>query len=272
VSFPSYSLHNHTTWSDGQTSIQEMVDEANRLGLKEIGISDHFTYAPWVQPIEWSMWPEDLSEYVLSVLSVQSATRKTRVRLGIEADFFPETVDEVRRRLREHSFDYVIGSVHFCYGFPLDSRAEDWAGLSQDKIDTIWKDYWALVRQMAESGVFDVAAHLDLPKKFGYYPSRDFVAEEQSALKAIADSGLAIEINTNGWNLPCAEAYPSLRLLTQARELGIPLVISSDAHHPRRLTEHFPRARELALAAGYTEVVYYEQRRRTALPLQRTEP
>ena len=263
MTFPSVSLHNHTTWSDGEPTVQELVAEANRIGLEEVGISDHYTLNPR-GPVSWSMPLDRLGEYVESVRSVGSSTI---VRLGIEADFFPETVEDLRARVAAHPFDYVIGSVHFVAGFGIDSRAEDWAVLTSTVVSGIWRGYWALVRQMAESGAFDIVGHLDLPKKFGFRPDIDLSEEESAALKAIAQCGMAIEINTNGWNLPCAEAYPSLKLLKQARTLGIPLVISSDAHHPRRLVEHFDRARDLARDAGYTELVRYEGRRRTPYPL-----
>ena len=48
---------------------------------------------------------------------------------------------------------------------------------------------------MAESGVFDFAAHLDLPKKFGFKPAANLSAESSAALDAIAAAGMAIEIN-----------------------------------------------------------------------------
>ena len=266
MTFPACSLHNHTTWSDGQSSVQEMVEEAARIGLREVGISDHFTHSPGGRAVQWSMHPEQLNEYVEDVRSAQG-TAEPVVRLGVEADFFPETVTEVRRRLAEFEFDYVIGSVHFVGQFPVDSRADDWSSLSMENVTGIWREYWELVRRMAESRVFDIAAHLDLPKKFAFLPHQNLEREETAALTAIAQSGMAIEINTNGWNMPAAEAYPSLRLLKKARGLGIPLLINSDAHRPQRLVEGFGRARELAREAGYTELARYELRRRTRLPL-----
>ena len=120
---------------------------------------------------------------------------------------------------------------------------------------------------MAQSRVFDFVGHLDLPKKFGFRPTADLSVEEDRALDAIAAAGMAIEINTNGWNLPATEAYPALNLLRKTHNRSIPLLINSDAHHPDRLVEHFDRARELARQAGYEELVRYEQRRRTAYPL-----
>jgi histidinol-phosphatase (PHP family) len=52
--------------------------------------------------------------------------------------------------------------------------------------------------------------------------------------------------------------------LELACSAGIPLVISSDAHEPAHLGRDFPKAVELAKAAGYRETALFEQRRRRA--------
>ena len=96
-----------------------------------------------------------------------------------------ERFDELRRRLARHPFDYVIGSVHFVDGFPLDSRAADWEALAPAARDDQWRLYWRRLRRLAESGVFDFAAHLDLPKKFGFRPQADLTAAADDALAAI---------------------------------------------------------------------------------------
>ena len=239
------SLHNHTTWSDGQTSVAEMAAEAKRLKLAAFGISDHFTLHPTLV-VDWSMPLDRLGDYVADVESHEG------VLLGIEADFFPETIDDLRDRLGQFHFNHVIGSVHFVDGFALDSRAEDWSPLTQDDVNDVWRGYWARIAQMAQSGVFTIAGHLDLPKKFGFRPTIDLTAEETRAIEGIADSGMMVEINTNGWNVPAAEQYPSERLLRRIVTFGIPLIISSDAHHPRRIIEGFERAKAVARNAGYT--------------------
>src|SRR3954454_24444620 len=128
-----------------------------------------------------------LGDYVLELRAAAAETMGLTLRLGIEADFFPETIDTLRDRLAPYPFDYVIGSVHFTDGgFPIDSYARDWEALSPAQRDDVWRSYWVRMRQLAESGVFDFAAHPDLPKKFGYRPSVDLTAEAGAALDAIA--------------------------------------------------------------------------------------
>ena len=261
------SYHTHTRWSDGSDTLPPYVEAARRHGLDELGVSDHYTLSPHGATPSWSMQPERLAEYVGDIRDEAGTTHGLAIRLGLEADFFPETVEDLRARLVGQPFDYVIGSVHFIDRFPIDKDVSDWAGLPPGERDDVWRRYWQRVRALAESRVFDVVAHLDLPKKFGYRPTVHLAGEAGSALDAIASAGMAIELNTAGWDKPAAEAYPSPELLHAARKRGIPLLITADAHAPGELTRHFGAARALARAAGYTTLVRCEGRRCIPVPL-----
>jgi histidinol-phosphatase (PHP family) len=260
------SLHNHTDWSDGECTLAEQIAAAQTAGLDEVGISDHYILYPGGKMIDWSMEVERLGEYVAEIKTAAAETSGLTIRLGIEADFFPETVEELRRVVALHPFDFIIGSVHFVDGFPIDEVTEQWDALTQDERNEMWRLYWVRIRQMAESRVFDFAAHLDLPKKFGHRPTVDLTAEREAALDALAAGDMALEINTAGWYKPANEAYPTLEILKKARSRNIPLLINSDAHFPQHLTRDFDRAYALVREAGYTELVRYEQRMRYAVP------
>jgi histidinol-phosphatase (PHP family) len=261
------SYHNHTTWSDGDPSIAEQLEAAVRCGLNEVGISDHYVLRPVGRQVDWSMPIEKLADYVAELQTQTLNFPGVAVRIGIEADFFPETVEELRKEAAKYPFDFIIGSVHFVDGFPIDSDAADWATLKHAQVDHYWRRYWQRIREMAESGVFDFAAHLDLPKKFGFKPAGSMTSESNAALDALAKAGMAIEINTAGWYKPVNEAYPSLAILRAAKERDIPLLINSDAHETAHLTRDFERARALAREAGYSELVRYESRIQTPVPL-----
>lgn len=266
------SYHNHTTWSDGAPTLAAQIQAARAAGLDELGISDHYVLYPGGVEIDWSMPVDLLGDYVLQLRAAAAETRDLTLRIGIEADYFPETVDALRERLEAHPFDYVVGSVHYVDGFPIDEDAKRWDALSEADRNDLWRRYWLRIREMAGSGVYDFAAHLDLPKKFGHRAPADLSAEAHAALDALAAAGMALEINTAGWSLPAAEAYPSLPLLREARRREIPLLINADAHFPEFLTRNFDRARELAREAGYTELVRYERRRAYAYPLEEAVP
>lgn len=262
------SYHNHTNWSDGLNSLDEMIAGARAAGLDEFGISDHYCLTPRREKLDWIMYPDFLPEYVALVGEAIAAEHSNLiVRMGVEADYFPETVETVKATLAQYPFDYIIGSVHFVNDFLVDKMADDWEPMTQDQRNEVWRLYWVRMRELAESGLGDIVGHLDLPKKFGYFPTIDQSAEMYDALDAIAAADLAIEINTAGWKKPIHEAYPSPALLRETCRRGIKLVINADAHRSEDVASDFDRATTLAREAGYTELVRFSRRERFSFPL-----
>lgn len=259
-SSPVTSYHVHSRWSDGVAIVPDIVAQAHSLGLDEVGISDHFVLHPDTPDIEWSMRSEELPRYVSEVLAFAAQSQDISVRLGIEADYIPETIDTLKEALALHPFDYVIGSVHFMDGFPIDEHRRYWDSLSADQVNQTWLGYYTRIVDMAASGAFDIVGHLDLPKKFGHAPTADMTAAVNAALDAIARADMAMEINTSGWSLPANEAYPAPWIVRAARSRDIPIVITADAHTPKYLTRNFDMARRLARASGYTQLALFERR------------
>ncbi len=264
-----WSYHTHTTWSDGEADPRVMLDAAGRCGLVEIGFSDHLTLHPSYPSVDWSLAEGELGAYVEEILALAAAAPPSgpAVRLGLEADFVPASVGRLRALLAAHPFDYVIGSVHFVGDFPVDTEASRWEALPPDRRDETWAAYWRAVSDMAAARLFDIAGHLDLPKKFGHRPSADLTAERDAALDALAAAGMTIELNTSGWSYPAAEAYPAMAILRAARERDIPVIVTADAHRPAHLSRDFDRAARCLREAGYDSVVRFQGRRRSAEPL-----
>ncbi len=248
---PDYTYHTHTDRSDGGANLTEMLRGAAAAGIHEYGVSDHMVLNDLPRHVSWTMDFAELPDYV-SEIRQAAASSELRVRLGLEMDYFPRFWQEPRvsQILEGGQFDYFIGSVHFIDDFALDSSPDDWLSLSTGDVDEIYRRYWQAVTEMAMLPVFTIIGHLDLPKKFNIYPSVRFEREIEIALTAIKTAGAAVEINTAGWDKPCGEAYPSLELLEQCVDFGIPLVISDDAHCPQDIGRYFDRGVALAVQAG----------------------
>ncbi|HUV04296.1 MAG TPA: histidinol-phosphatase HisJ family protein [Armatimonadota bacterium] len=262
------SYHVHTRWSDGGWGVADYVRAARAMGLDEIGISDHYVLIPDGGQVRWSMMLDALEGYVDAVQSAAcEAGENLVVRLGIEADYFPETADVLKDVLASHPFDYVIGAVHILDGFPIDESAENWERLTQGDRDDVIRRYWIRLREMAESRMFDIAAHLDLTKKFGFKASVDLSDEISSALDAIASADMSVEVNTAGWYFACEEAYPAPSIIRQCLDRGIPVLIAADAHDPPDVIRGFDRARQLLQDMGCTHIASYAGRRRFMHPL-----
>jgi histidinol-phosphatase (PHP family) len=256
------SYHIHSRWSDGQSDIRALVVAAREIGLRELGISDHYVMAPSGPPVEWSMPLDRLGEYFAEIAAAEEeAGPNLEIRRGVEADYFPEQVAALRDVLALHPLDYVIGSVHYVDGFPIDESAGHWEALSVADRDRVIRGYWTRIAEMARTGLYDFCAHLDLTKKFGFVASTDIRSEVSAALDAIAAAGMPVEVNTAGWRTVSREAYPSPALLAACRQRGIRTLINADAHGPRFLTRDFDRAAALLRDTGYDEVVTYARRK-----------
>lgn len=262
------SYHVHSKWSDGEGEIAEYIRAANELGLDEVGLSDHYVLTPSRRQPNWGMRLDGVDDYVEAVQAADGEAREGLVvRLGVEADFIPETIGEVKGILSTHPFDYVIGSVHIVDGFPIDGYPEDWAPLSLDEKNDVVRLYWTRVRQMADSGVYDIVGHADLTKKFGFRPTIDISAQVSAALDAIARSGMTVELNTSGWFMPVGEAYPEPSILRGSFQRHIPVIVTADAHNPANLSRGFDDAYQLIREIGFTQVASYAGRQRVLSPI-----
>jgi len=283
------TYHNHSTWSDGKASITEILASARSQGIDEVGISDHWVLHPRGTQFKWAMATNALPDYVSAIRSLRDNARlgdSPRIRLGLEVDWHPGNAQRLHDVLDQYPFDYIIGSVHQIeiprdkdhvdpapVEFMIDGSASAWEKLSQDQINLMHRQYWLNVKSLAHSGVFDIVAHIDLPKKFAFYPTVDLSCEIGDALDAIAAAKtptgcqLVVELNTAGWHKPCADAYPTLEILRECRRRDIPTTINADAHHPDHLLRDFDRAAERLAAAGYTQIARFSQRQFRLEPL-----
>ncbi len=242
--------HVHSRFSDGKDELRACVEHALQLGLPELGFSDHLTPAFLAQG-GYGIDRDRLDDYVAAVTTVAQDYPELRVLLGGEADYLPAAADEILAVLADYPFDYVLCSVHFVDGFGFIERGSAAAPGWRD-VDRVWRRYWETLVEAVQTGAFDVVAHLDLPKKWGYRPATDMDALEDAALAAVAAAGMAIEINTSGLDRhPVAEMYPAPSLLRRARLAGIPLTFGSDAHRAAEVGSQFEAAFEQARAAGF---------------------
>jgi len=85
------NLHNHTTWSDGRFSPEEIVQAALAAGLTHVGISDHFRSAKLGASACYVVI-EELERYVTELRALSAAyADRIRVLVGIEIDFSERT-------------------------------------------------------------------------------------------------------------------------------------------------------------------------------------
>ena len=237
----------------------QYAENAIKVGLKEIGFSDHAPLLSHSNP-KITMSHEQLPFYHAMIEDVRVRYQKLKIKIGIEADFLPGFEDQTKRMLAAYPYDFVIGSVHFMGQWGFDDPAERARWNSED-VNRVYRDYYELLRQSAKSKLFDVMAHVDLVKKFGNRATEDMTGEVEKTAKAFKESGVAVEINTSGLRKPVKEIYPALDNLRIYAEFGVPLTFGSDAHDPAHVGKDFDKGLALAKKAGYNEYVIFKKRK-----------
>ncbi|MCX6905220.1 MAG: histidinol-phosphatase HisJ family protein [Verrucomicrobia bacterium] len=253
--------HMHTPLcqhATGQPS--EYAAQALRLGLSEIGFSDH---SPMRRDDfdEWRMKLAQLDEYVEDVRRAQKDFPNLITKLGLEVDYLPEEEAWVRELAARHPWDYFIGSVHYVSGgWDIDNPAKlsRWTGLD---VFEVWTDYFERLTLAAASGLFNIIGHADLPKKFGHRADRDCTPLHERLLNAALKGNTALELNTAGLRKDCREIYPALPLVRLAAQKKVPITFGSDAHSPAEVGMNFAEAVQLARQAGFTQWCRWTQRR-----------
>jgi len=197
-------LHMHTKETDGHATIEEMARAAHAAGRKYIAITDHSQ----ALAVASGLTPERLREHKKRIREVDEKMRGIiRVLAGIEADILADGTMDLADELGD--LDWVVGSVHSKLGMP---RAE----MTKRVVRAI------------ESGLVDAIGH-PFGRLLGVREPSELDLEE--VMRALAKTGVAIELNASPLRLDVPENG-----LRMAREMGVPVVIDSDAHSTRELS------------------------------------
>jgi histidinol-phosphatase (PHP family) len=247
---------------------EQYAEQARAAGVDEIGFTDHvFSFrqfkAFWEIPWMLERATDDVDEYVGAVEEAKS--RGLPIKLGLEVDYFPGVERELADLLEPYPWDYLLGSVHFVDGFPVDQEP----GLvHRVPVGEAWRRYFVWLRNAARSGLFDVLSHPDLIKFFGVRAGDEethFLHVETA--DAIDAAGVCVEVSAAGLHKPVGELYPDRELLVACRQRDVPITLASDAHEPAHVGRDVDRAAALAREVGYETVTVFEGRERRQEPL-----
>jgi len=253
--------HMHSSYSDGRSAPEDYIAPALAAGLSEIGFSEHLTLFKELE--DWNMNPDNMSSYISHLASIRNSTNNIKIKTGLEVDFFAGKEKEIRAFLSSLPLDYIIGSVHYLGDKTVDVGPEFYEGKS---IDSLFESYFNSVCAAVASGLFDIIAHCDLIRIYGYKPSFDQEPLYRNLAKTMKRHDVVFEVNTNGRNRPLADFYPDRRFLNIFMEENVPVCVNSDAHMPARVGQYFDEAYELLRYVGFTEMAVFDNRVRKMVP------
>jgi histidinol-phosphatase (PHP family) len=242
----------------------EFAGRAVALGLDELGFADH---NPMPEAFDdWRMLLEELPRYLEEVEKARAEFPQLTIRIGLECDYIEGGEAWIEKLAGMAQWDFLIGSVHYLTeGWEVDHPK--YVGRHAGQSEEIWSSYWRTYERCIRSGLFDFVAHPDLPKKFGFRPAGDLRHFYEPSIAALAESGVAFEINTAGLRKDCRELYPAPEFVKAAQLAGVPLLINSDAHAVDELGAGYTEAIALAKASGYKATARFAKRKISFVPL-----
>ncbi len=269
--------------------LESYVEQAARRGVTEVGFTEHLYRCVEAAPVLGRFWDaeprldlaaqtasffaEDLTLSLEGYVAAVTAGRERGlpVLLGLEVDFFPETIDAVLDLLAPYPWDFLVGSVHWIGGWAVDHGGAAYE-YRRRGIRRAYEDYFALEARLAASGAVDVLAHADVIKKYGYRPQHEPVDLYRPVVEAAARSGTAVEVSSAGLRYPARQVYPEPAFLAMFAAAGVPITLASDAHLPEQCAYGWDEVVAAARAAGYAERLRFRRRRAEPVPLPDSRP
>lgn len=276
--------HIHTNHSvDAQGTLKEYAEQALKLGLKEICITNHCELDPARNDNLIRLENENLplNRGNLLILAEETSRLKDyykkkglKIRFGLEVGYF----SGVTRRLKEIIYglklDYLLTGIHCLDHICIDSSKECDRYFFQKCAADLLVNYYKTLKELVKSKEFDAIAHLDVYKKYGlafYGEDIKKIPEDilRPIFKSMTKNGIALEINTAGLRR-YGEFYPSGDIMKIAKEEGIELItIGSDCHRPEDLGKGIKEAIEYARSYNFKYILTFENRRPEPLLMKR---
>jgi len=196
-------LHVHSKWSDGKATIEEMVNAAKEMGYEYVAISDHSVSTTIANGLDVDRLLKQLEEIDKLRKKIEGIAILTSTEMDIKPNGSLDFPDDVLEKL-----DIVTASIH--------------AAFKQDRNKVTSRVMAAL-----ENPHVDIIGH-PTGRLIGQREPLDIDLE--AVMKKAAETGTALEINCQPDRLDLDDTA-----CRRAAELGVNLVITTDAHVPAQL-------------------------------------
>jgi DNA polymerase (family 10) len=207
------SLHNHSTWSDGHQTLEEIASSMQELGFSYWAITDHTKSSFQANGLDPSRLKQQIREIGKVNRQLEDDGSDFRLLTGTEVDILKDRLDFDDALLAE--LDVVVASLHV----PSNNEA----------------DNTKRILRAVENPHVHMIGHLTGRLLLGREP---YPVNQQAVIEACAETGTWIELNCNPKRFDL-----DWRLWPLARGKGVKCVINPDAHR-------FEHAGFLRLGAG----------------------
>ena len=194
------SLHNHSNWSDGHESLEEIAEHMSGLGLAYWAVTDHSKASFQANGLDEARVEKQLKEIAAVNQKLKDAGNSFRLLSGIEVDVLKKGLDFEDDLLAQ--LEVVVASLHV-------------AGSDE-------KDNTKRLIAAAENPHVHMLGHLSGRLLLERAPQK---LNQQAVIDACAETGTWIELNANPYRLDL-----DWRHWQYAKSRGVKCVINCDAH------------------------------------------
>jgi len=263
-----YHLHNHFS-ADSESETADIAKKAVELGINEICVTNHVeNFDPKTGAGDFS-YREAMSRFKKIKKEIGETQKKfpdLPIKFGIELEYVPRWMNEMKKFINDTGFDFLIGSVHEVDDV-IVSSSDLCRGL-YEKTDEehAYGRYFDLLFEMVNWGQFSVVGHFDICKKggmqfYGSFRPQKYKDKIMEILKLIKQKGIGIELNTSGLRYDCREIFPHPDILKWAVGTGIEhFTLGSDAHKAEDVGKGLNEALAIAKETGIKNLSTYKNR------------
>lgn len=194
------SLHNHSNWSDGRHSLEDIAAHAGELGLEYWAITDHSKSSFQANGLDAARLRRQIGEIADLNRQLEDVGNEVRLLAGTEVDILKERLDFDDDLLA--ALDVVVASLHVA---------------GSDEADNTRR----LIRA-ANNPQVHMLGHLTGRLLLEREP---YKVDIRAVIEACAETGTWLELNCNPYRLDLDWRWWSF-----AKEKGVKCVINPDAH------------------------------------------
>lgn len=256
------NYHTHSTYCDGKASPWQMVDFALEHGFTHLGFSAH---SPLPYQNTFSIHADRYVEYCDTVRALaHEYADRIDIRLGLEIDYVPGLCEDFKPLIEQGRLQYTIGSIHL---IPPPEQVEYLRQHPSEAAEHLWmidgpryqvydeglqrlfggdirravRCFFDQTNRMIETQRPTIVGHFDKivmhnRDRYFHYDEPWFLSLIYETVQLIHETGCICEINTRGlYKGRHTDYYPACSTIRHMDSLGIPVIVSTDAHAPEDL-------------------------------------
>ena len=261
------NYHSHSTFCDGHAPMESFVEAAISAGFSSYGFSSH---APLPYHTRWNMDAANMDAYLAEATRLKAKyANQIELYVGLEIDYLTASYNASIPYFTHLPLDYRIGSIHTITDangqlYEIDCKIERFREIVCQyfggDVELVLNLYLDRLEAMLLCGAIDIVGHADKMHRLadqmqsGLSSQAWYKRRIEHCFELIKERGYVVEINTKKY-LENGHFFPDVSWWALMREMGIRIMVNSDAHFPEKINNGRVEALRILKDVGYQSVV-----------------